>query len=140
MIENSFGTIPVKKENNQYFILLIQHVNGGHWGFPKGHAEPNETSKQAAVRELKEETNLNLSKFLYDKPLIENYIFIKDNQTVRKTVEYYLVEVSGDILFQGHEVLKGGWFSLSQARERLTFQESKKLLDKILGLLDIEVF
>ncbi len=40
--------------------FLIQHVNGKHWGFPKGHPEEGESFEQIAVRELFEETGLQI--------------------------------------------------------------------------------
>jgi 8-oxo-dGTP pyrophosphatase MutT (NUDIX family) len=39
--------------------LLLGHASGGrHWDIPKGAAEASETARQAAVRELLEETGL----------------------------------------------------------------------------------
>ena len=31
----------------------------GHWGFPKGHIEKDETEYETALREVKEETNID---------------------------------------------------------------------------------
>ena len=36
----------------------------GHWGFVKGHVEDNETEKETALRELKEETGLSKVEFI----------------------------------------------------------------------------
>nr|WP_269146647.1 NUDIX domain-containing protein [Streptobacillus felis] len=38
------------------FVLV--KVLGGNWGFPNGHIEENETEIMTAIREIKEETNL----------------------------------------------------------------------------------
>ena len=43
--------------------LLARH-NGGHWSFPKGHVEKNETEKETALREIREETGLNVIKII----------------------------------------------------------------------------
>ena len=40
-------------------VLVIQQVKG-HWGFPKGHVENGETEIETALREIKEETNLDV--------------------------------------------------------------------------------
>ena len=39
-------------------VLLVKQT-AGHWGFPKGHVETNETEIETAIRETKEETNLS---------------------------------------------------------------------------------
>ena len=59
---------PVQKK-----ILIVQ--SRGHlWGAPKGSLNVGETIKECAIREVKEETNLDLSKHKFDR-----YINIKKN-------------------------------------------------------------
>ncbi|MGC7179236.1 NUDIX domain-containing protein [Metamycoplasma hominis] len=40
--EKSCGAIIFKEENDNLFVLLVEQT-AGHWGFPKGHVEKNET-------------------------------------------------------------------------------------------------
>ena len=47
-------------------VLMIRV--GSRWSFPKGHLEPGETAKQAAVRETKEETGIS-AELLTDAPI-----------------------------------------------------------------------
>ena len=53
--EKSCGAIIIKEGK----VLLLQEVEG-HWSFPKGHVENNETEIETVVREVKEETNLDI--------------------------------------------------------------------------------
>lgn len=46
---------------------LLVRSSGKVWGFPKGHIEPNETSKACALRELHEETGITLPPSLLDQ-------------------------------------------------------------------------
>src|SRR2546429_9473559 len=39
-------------------VLLVHHARKGCWGFPKGRIERGETARQAALREVREETGL----------------------------------------------------------------------------------
>ena len=39
---------------------LVKNKNGRHWGFPKGHMEKDETEQQTAIREVREETGLEI--------------------------------------------------------------------------------
>lgn len=131
MIENSFGVIPFKKQNDISYVFLIQHRNGGHWGFPKGHKEFDETPELTAARELKEETNLLLKTFLKEEPFIETYDCLKNGTKIHKTVAYFLAQVEGEVVLDSQEILKGDWFSINEAFKKLTFPEGKKLFKEV---------
>ena len=38
--EKSCGAVVFRKYHGNIELLLIKHVVGGHWSFPKGHVEP----------------------------------------------------------------------------------------------------
>lgn len=58
--EKSCGAIIYKYVDNELFILLLKH-NLGHWAFAKGHVEDGETEQETAIREIKKETNLDVT-------------------------------------------------------------------------------
>jgi len=82
-------------------------------------------------RELLEETGFTLSRLLSDEPLFHEYHFTRDNVTFDKRVTFFLAEVKGKIQLQPEEVKDGGWFSFEEARQRLTFESSRLLLDEV---------
>lgn len=129
--DESFGVIPLSRTKGYWEVFLIQHNRSGYWGFPKGHAEANETPEQAAFRELKEETNLELVSLIHSEPLKEQYTFILDRRRVFKQVLYYIAEVKGDVILQKGEIHDGGWFPFTEAIARVTHQEGKTLLVQI---------
>ncbi|SYV90294.1 RNA pyrophosphohydrolase, partial [Metamycoplasma alkalescens] len=55
----SCGAIVLNNVESKLYVLLVQHT-AGHWGFPKGHVEENETEEETAIREVKEETNVDI--------------------------------------------------------------------------------
>lgn len=129
--DESFGVIPLSKKNGHWEVFLIQHNRSGYWGFPKGHAEPNETSMQAAFRELKEETNLDMVKLLKEEPLKEQYTFILEGRRVFKEVLYYIAEVGGTVELQKAEIYNGIWLPFPEAIVKLTHQEGKSILTQV---------
>ena len=63
-------------ETKQYVLLVVKN-DTGHYGFPKGKRNKNETSIQTALREIYEETSLtqeDLSFINMDKDITEKSI------------------------------------------------------------------
>ena len=50
--------IAVQPSDDENKLLMGVRTESGKWTLPGGHLEDHETPKQAAVRELKEETNI----------------------------------------------------------------------------------
>jgi 8-oxo-dGTP diphosphatase len=50
------GCVVLDEDNN---VLLIGDLDG-NWSFPKGHAEEGEVSEMVALREVKEETGIDV--------------------------------------------------------------------------------
>ena len=72
--EISCGAVIARQTENGREILLIRHVNGGHWAFPKGHMEGNETESETALREIREETGREMTVYS-DMPGVQLYTF-----------------------------------------------------------------
>lgn len=128
--ENSYGIIPVRFQENAWQVLLVQH-HAGHWGFPKGHAELNETPQQSAERELQEETKLTVQRYLSLEPFIENYIFNFHKQRISKNVQYFLALVQGEVAIQECEIQASRWLSLLEAHQVIFFKEGKRICQEV---------
>lgn len=133
--EESFGIIPLTNRNGHWEVFLIQLKHGRYWGFPKGHAESGESPKETALRELKEETNLDLVRFLQDAPLFEQYEFTIDRRRISKRVEYFVAEVTGEVILQELELQNGLWISISEGIEKVTHPEGKAILIEVEKIL-----
>ena len=119
----SFGIIPFRKLKGRWQVLLIQHLNGQHWGFPKGRAEKTETAQETAVRELKEETGLRVHQFLSKEPFTESYY----DPANAKIVGYFPAFVTGVLECQTDEIVQARWFDLDEAMEKISFPESQNV-------------
>jgi len=135
--DESFGIIPLKQEGGHWKVLIILHKSGHHWGFPKGHSNPDETPQEAAERELKEETGLHIVSLLLEKPLIETYNFRIKQKMVRKRVLFFPALVEGQLQLQEEEIREAKWLSFQEAADELSFKEAKLLLKEMCALLQI---
>ena len=113
-------------------VLLVKHRKG-HVGFSKGHPEKNETDKEAAIREIKEETNIDVE-IISDKIYKETY---SPEEGVIKDVIYFLArKLSGEDKPQEEEVAQIIWVDVEKAFDEITFEESKQVLRDVLKDLD----
>lgn len=130
----SYGIIPVKLVGDNWQVLLVKH-HASHWAFPKGHAEGEETPSQAAERELLEETGLKVEKYIPSEDLIERYKFKYEGELIDKKVQYFLAQVSGDVVIQQEEIQDSRWLSFVDAEKLITFKEGKNLCRKAQSLM-----
>lgn len=122
--EKSCGTIII--ENNK--VLLIQQTDNA-WGFPKGHVENNEKEQETAIRETKEETNLDVE-IISNKKYIINY---KINNEIDKEVVFFLAKKTSDkIKKQDEEIKNIKWVDLNQAFDIITYENTKNLYKEVL--------
>lgn len=132
--ENSYGIIPLRFCQGQWEVLLIQHW-AGHWAFPKGHAEHQESHQETAERELLEETGLKVVRYISNTPLLENYVFTFQEELIQKTVYYFPAQVEGMMTLQQKEIQNSLWLPLAEAEEQITFREGKKICEEVRKLL-----
>lgn len=109
------------------------------WTLPKGTPDPGETIEQTALREVGEETGLEV-RIVSPLPSIE-YAFVQDGTRIRKTVHYFLMEpTGGDLDRHDHEFERVRWVSFEEAGALLSFATERELVATAaehLGELDL---
>jgi len=132
----AFGVLPVACiDNAEYRYLLIQH-HQGHWGFPKGHKEGDESDLAAAQREFEEETGVRDYTVFSQIRFTEQYRFRKKKkQPVSKTVTYFLGLVAlsdhgqlAPVHIQAKEISAYRWCSAGEAEKLIDFEASLQVL------------
>lgn len=104
-----------------------------HWKFPKGNIDKGESSKDAAIREVKEETGIDSE--ILQKAGDSKYIYSLNGEKIFKIVIYFLMEyVGGDLKPQEGEIEEVGWFEPDEVLKMLSFSADKKLLEKALEI------
>ncbi|HEX9551003.1 MAG TPA: NUDIX hydrolase [Candidatus Limnocylindrales bacterium] len=102
--------------------------HGGTWTLPKGTPKPGETVEETAIREVEEETGLEVQ-ILAPLPSIE-YTFVQGGTRIHKTVHYFLMEpVGGDLDRHDHEFERVRWIRFEDARSLLTFDTERALVE-----------
>ena len=151
--EKSCGAIVYRKFHGNTEILLIKHVNSGHWSFPKGHVEPGETEVQTAHREILEETGIDViidSSFretvsyspkrgtqketdidvIIDPTFRETVTYSPKKDTI-KVVVYFLAKAKNtDYVPQEDEIAEIRWIEIGRAQTVLTYENDKSIVNK----------
>ncbi len=122
--EKSCGGVIYKEQNEEKYFLVV-HMQMGHWTFPKGHVEPNETEEETAVREIKEETNIDVELLSGFRKTTE---YSPRPNAIKEVVYFIGRPVSEEISCQMSEVQEARWETLEKAKELLTYQSDKSIL------------
>jgi 8-oxo-dGTP pyrophosphatase MutT (NUDIX family) len=122
----SCGFIAYRQIEGENLYLIIKSLNGD-FGFPKGHTEYGESEIETAIRELKEETGIEVKVTEGFRRQIE-YELQSIPNTVKQSV-YFLGECTSDrIICQESEVLEARFIPYKNALALLTFKETKDIL------------
>lgn len=98
------------------FLLLYRR--GSYWNFPKGHFEVGETSLEAALREVEEETGIRKSelRMINGFRAYEKFYFQRGEEKIHDTVTLYLAEThKAEVRISPREHSGFGWFVYDDA-------------------------
>lgn len=128
--EKSCGVIIYSGDNKRNYLLL-KYVYG-HWGFVKGKIEKNEKEIDTAVRETQEETGITSDDLSFVPNFKEtiSYVYNKAGKRVPKQVIFFLAKTQQNYITLSDEHTDYAWLSYEEAKNKLTFQDSKNLLEK----------
>ena len=131
--EESAGVVIFRIENKEIYYLLLHYPTEArskkeYWDFPKGHPEKGETQKQAAAREVAEETGLKDITFAPGFQESIQYYFSVEGKTVFKTVVFFLAETKKKEIKISFEHTGFIWLPFTQAMEKLKFANARRIL------------
>lgn len=123
--EKSCGAVIVTKETEEPKFLLIKHHNGGHWAFPKGHVEGNETEEETALREIMEETHLTVELDTQFRHVVR---YSPYEGTVKDVIYFMAYASEQEIHKQDEEVLDSSWSNFEEALALVTYENDRTIL------------
>lgn len=124
--ERSYGAIVYKIKDDGIYIL-IEHMIQGHNTMPKGHIEEGESEVECATREIKEETNLDVT---IDTSFSRDITY-SPYPDIEKTCTYFIAELKEEeekLKPQECEVNSLEWLKIDEAISSLTYQNDREVL------------
>jgi len=130
--ETSAGGLVVDRHAFPLRAAVIARINRAgrfEWYLPKGHLKSGESPRQAAVREIEEETGIRGR--VLDRLGMIDYWFSAGDRRVHKHVHHYLLEsVGGSLSVQGdpdREAVTAAWVPLEELMLRLAFPNERRI-------------
>ena len=130
----SAGGVVYRKVEGQIDVVLCGRESPSLWALPKGTPDPGETLEQTALREVQEETGLEVT---IQMPLgsIEYWFFrIQDQVRCHKTVHFFLmIPTGGDISLHDPEFDLVRWFPEPEIIKAMTYESEAGVMEKALS-------
>ena len=116
-------------------VVVCGLTRENRWSLPKGTPDSGETIEQTALREVREETGLEVKSG--PKVGTIRYWFTANGVRFHKMVHHWLMEpIGGDVSNHDHEFDDVRWLPIGQAHRLLTYADERKILAdaaKVLG-------
>jgi 8-oxo-(d)GTP phosphatase len=126
------GAVVVRKGPE---VLLVHRPKYDDWSFPKGKVDPGEHITAAAVREVAEETGLQIR---LGPPLPMQQYEVRNGQTRTKVVHYWVGRVTGDddvSKYQPNaEIDRVSWVPVDIAEGLLDYPRDRETLEESAGV------
>ena len=139
--EVSAGGVIVREHDGGLEVAVIARYNRGgrlEWCLPKGHPEGEEDHRQAAVREVEEETGI--AGHILEPLGAIDYWFTVARHRVHKTVHHFLLRATGGELTTendpDHEAVDVAWVRLEDVARRLSFANERRIVDLTRQVVD----
>jgi 8-oxo-dGTP pyrophosphatase MutT (NUDIX family) len=128
--EFSAGGVVVRNFQGRPFAAAVA-PRRGVLALPKGHPDGKETMKEAAAREVREETGLEAE--LVEKLGDVRYWYTLHGERVLKVVTFYLFRYrAGRIADHDHEIEYVEWVPLDELPRRLSYKGEREMAQKAL--------
>lgn len=134
-LERSAGGVVVRGADGATRVLLIRDPYE-NWGLPKGHVEPGEAARDAAVREVREETGLD-DVVVEDEIATIDWYFRHDEQVVHKFCTFFLMRSErGEAVPERDEgITDCVWVGLDEVADHITYDNARAVVQQVVERL-----
>ena len=129
--ETSAGGFVLAQDGSLRVALIGRETRSGRidWCVPKGHPEGEENHEQAAIREIAEETGLEVE--IIERLGDIKYEFSAGNKLISKTVHHFLMRQVGGFLTVENdpqqEAVDVQWFAIDNLQETLAHENERRI-------------
>ncbi len=127
--EKSCGAVVYNPERQLF--LIIKMLNG-NWGFPKGHTENQETDIQTAIREVTEETGINIKILDGFKKSIK---YIPFPEVLKKVIFFIGITKEEKVVIDKGEIEDYMWCSYEEALKMITYKPQRDIMESSLQFI-----
>ena len=127
--EKSCGAVVYNPKKHSF--LIIKMLNG-NWGFPKGHTEDQETDIQTAIREVTEETGINIEILDGFKKSIK---YIPFPEVLKKVIFFIGITEEEKVTIDRDEIEEYMWCSYEEALKMITYKLQRDVMESSLQFI-----
>jgi 8-oxo-dGTP pyrophosphatase MutT (NUDIX family) len=131
ILEFSAGGLVLDEHGKVLLIRARDLRNQPVWTLPKGTLAPGETSLDAALREVREETGYRCALVRELQPV--TYWFQRDGRRIKKTVSWFLMRPLEKVGEHDHEVDEVLWADRAEALSRLRYDSDRRMVAALVG-------
>lgn len=126
------GGVVLRGPADQLEVVIAGRDSDRTWVFPKGTPDRGETIEETAIREVQEESGLDVE---IVRPIgTIDYWFAVPGERVHKIVHFFLMRAyGGDVSRHDHEYDEVRWVSVADARRMLTYDTYRDMLDRAIA-------
>lgn len=133
LIDNQINWLVIKTLSKKKINHRGRKIRHTIYKFPKGHLNPDEVLKQAAVREVEEEGRIKAK--IIDKIGSKDYIIWDEvqNKKIIKKVTFFLMEYESESNLKYYDtetVIGREWFRYEEALQKIAYDFERTLLKK----------
>jgi len=127
--EKSCGAVVYNPKKHSF--LIIKMLNG-NWGFPKGHTEDQETDIQTAIREVMEETGINIEILDGFKKSIK---YIPFPEVLKEVIFFIGITEEEKVTIDKDEIEDYMWCSYEEALKMITYKPQRDVMESSLKFI-----
>jgi len=123
------GGVVLRDSGEGLEVVIAGRESDRTWVFPKGTPDPGETVEETAIREVREESGLDVEII---RPIGSiDYWFAVPGERVHKIVHFFLMRAhGGDVSRHDHEYDDVRWVPVTEARRMLTYDTYREMLER----------